>query len=71
MSCPQECATGRGLAIRAGCRNCTGIGKTGRFFDGQRIHVSAQHHGWAVSVAQDANNPRLPDSCGDLESALP
>ena len=56
-----------GLAISA-CRcNCTRIRKTSSFLDGQRVHVSAQHYGWAVSVAQYTDNSRLADSCGDLE----
>src|ERR1700692_450825 len=57
-----------GLAIRT-CRcNCTRIGETRSFLDGQRIHVSAQHYGWAVSVAQYTDNSSLADSCGDLKA---
>ena len=61
----------RGLAIRACRSNHAGIRKTGRFLDGQRIHIRPQHYGWAVSVAQYTDNPRLADSCRDLEAAFP
>src|SRR5579864_1527891 len=56
-----------GLAIRAFCRNCTRIGETSSFLDGQRIHVSAQHYGWTFSIAQYTDNARFADCCGDLK----
>jgi hypothetical protein len=39
-----------------------GIGKTGRFLDGQGIHVGAQHHGRTIAVAEQADNACLSDS---------
>ena len=51
-----------------GLRNCTRIGESSSLLDGQCIHVSAQHYGWAVSVAQYTDNSRLADSCGDLKA---
>lgn len=51
-----------------GLGNSAGVRETGRFFDRQRIHVSAQHDGGTVPVTQNADHARLADSRGDLES---
>ena len=56
------------LAVGAFRRHFAGIRKPGCFLDGQSIHVSAQHYGWTVSVAQYSDNPRLADSCGHLKA---
>jgi hypothetical protein len=39
-----------------------GIGKSGRFLDGQRVHVGAQHDGRPLAVPEQADHAGLSDT---------
>ncbi len=55
-----------GLAFSVGNRRLTGIRQTRRFFDGQRIHIGAQHDCRAIAVAQQAYDARFTDAGRNL-----
>ena len=58
------------LAASAG-RAHVRAGRAQSFLDRQGVEVSAQHHHWAVAVAQQPDYPRAADLLGDLEAQRP
>ena len=45
-----------------------GIGKAGRFLDGQRVHVGAQHDGRPLAVPKQADHAGLSDTRRDFKA---
>jgi hypothetical protein len=57
---------GDGVSVAILRGDLAGIGKPGRFLDGQRVHVGAQHHGRSLAVPEQADHAGLPDACRDF-----
>jgi hypothetical protein len=66
MSWPQACITGTVFPSRSVDLTLLAIRYVGRFLDGQRIHIRAQHHRRPVAIAQHPDDAGLTDTCRHL-----
>jgi hypothetical protein len=53
---------GDGVSVVILRRDLAGIGKPGRFLDGQCVHVGAQHDSRALAVPEQADHAGLSDA---------
>ena len=66
MSCPHACMTGTSFTVGVVRGDPAGVRQPGRFLDRERVHVGSQHHRWAVTVREHADDARPADARRDL-----
>jgi hypothetical protein len=58
------------IALPVLCGHGAGIGKAGRFLDGQAVHVGTDHQCWAGSILENTDDTPAANLFGDVEPGL-